>query len=92
MEQNDTSGPHPRTWRVNRRYIEYNGAPFIPIMGEFHFTRSPAAEWSRVLQKMKAAGINTVATYVFWNHHEERPGQLNLHSFPEKFWIIWWRI
>jgi hypothetical protein len=43
-------------------------------MGEFHYSRSPASSWAAELAKMKAAGIDIVASYVFWNHHEEVAG------------------
>jgi len=52
-----------------------DGKPWTPVMGEFHFTRYPAAEWREELLKMKAGGIDIVATYVFWIHHEEVEGQ-----------------
>lgn len=43
--------------------------------GEFHFARVPHQYWKQRLQMMKALGLNTVATYVFWNFHEETPGK-----------------
>ena len=46
-------------------------------MGEFHFSRVPADEWEEEILKMKAAGVNIVATYVFWIHHEEIEGQFD---------------
>jgi hypothetical protein len=58
-------------------------------MGEFHYTRYPENEWRAELLKMKAGGIDIVATYVFWIHHEEIEGQWNwsgnhsLHRFVE---------
>jgi hypothetical protein len=64
-----------------------NGKPWLPIMGEFHFSRYPASEWRTELLKMKAGGITAIATYVFWIHHEEIQGQFNwsgnknLHQF-----------
>ena len=36
---------------------------------------TPRAEWRDELLKMKAGGVDIVATYVFWIHHEERPGE-----------------
>ncbi len=56
-------------------YMGWNGKPFIPICGEFHYSRYPDADWEQELRKMKAAGINVVATYIFWNHHEEIEGE-----------------
>jgi beta-galactosidase GanA len=46
-------------------------------MGEFHYTRYPRAYWEEELRKIKAAGVQILATYVFWNHHEERAGEFN---------------
>ena len=50
------------------------GKPWYPVMGEFHYSRYPAAEWEIELRKMKALGVQVVATYVFWIHHEEEQG------------------
>ena len=50
------------------------GKPWYPVMGEFHYSRYPADEWEIELRKMKALGIQVVATYVFWIHHEEEQG------------------
>ena len=40
------------------------------ISGEIHYARVPEEEWERVLDTTKAAGVNCIATYVFWNLHE----------------------
>lgn len=55
----------------------YNGTSWMPVMGEFHFTRYPSEQWVRELRKMKAGGIDVVATYVFWIHHEEVEGEFD---------------
>lgn len=60
---------------INSQYLMRNGTPWLPVMGEFHYSRSPAASWEAELQKMKSAGVNIVASYVIWNHHEEMEGQ-----------------
>jgi beta-galactosidase len=62
---------------VNQDYIVSNGVPDIPIMGEFHFTRYPAEYWDESLKKIRVGGINTVATYIFWNIHEVVEGKFN---------------
>jgi hypothetical protein len=59
---------------VTSFYLERNGQPFIPVIGEFHFSRYPNQYWNEELQKMKAGGITTVATYIFWNMHEFKEG------------------
>jgi hypothetical protein len=60
---------------LDRRSLLLDGKPWTPVMGEFHYTRYPANEWLQELRKMKAGGIDIVATYVFWIHHEEIEGQ-----------------
>lgn len=42
--------------------------------GEMHYARIPKEYWRHRLQMLKAMGMNTVATYVFWNYHEIEPG------------------
>ena len=56
---------------VNRRYFEYNQKPWFPIMGEMHFSRCESQFWEESILKFKACGFDVIATYVFWNHHEE---------------------
>lgn len=63
--------------RADSRSLLLNGVRWTPVMGEFHYTRYPANEWKAELAKMKAGGIDIVATYVFWIHHEEIEGQWN---------------
>jgi hypothetical protein len=62
---------------TNSRYLTMNGQPWVPVMGEFHYSRYPESEWREELLKMKAGGIDIVATYVFWIHHEEVEGQFD---------------
>ena len=67
--------PDGHALSANSRYLMLDGKPWFPVMGEFHYTRYPAAEWERELLKMKAGGIRVVSTYVFWIHHEEIEGR-----------------
>ncbi|WP_081332903.1 beta-galactosidase [Eisenbergiella tayi] len=55
-------------------YMQKNEKPFFGISGEFHFSRMSDARWEDELIKMKMGGINVIATYVFWIHHEEEEG------------------
>ncbi|MGC1659337.1 MAG: beta-galactosidase [Candidatus Acidiferrales bacterium] len=54
-----------------------NSTPWLPVMGEFHFSRYPEAYWEEEILKMKAGGVQIVSTYVFWIHHEEIEGQFD---------------
>jgi hypothetical protein len=62
---------------VNNYFLSINKKPFIPVTGEFHFSRYPNQYWEEAIRKMKAGGIDIIATYVFWNMHEELEGQFN---------------
>ncbi|MBV5283047.1 MAG: beta-galactosidase [Paludibacter sp.] len=62
---------------LNSQYLSIGDKPVIPVMGEMHLTRVPRNYWEETLLKMKAAGVNVIAFYVFWNHHEEIEGQFN---------------
>ncbi len=59
---------------VNSFYLEKNGRPFFPVSGEFHYSRMDERRWEDELIKMRMGGVNTVSTYVFWNHVEEQEG------------------
>lgn len=59
---------------VNSGYLTKNGRPVLPIMGEFHFSRYAPEEWEEAILKMQAGGVQILATYVFWIHHEEQKG------------------
>ena len=56
---------------VTSLYLERKGRPWIGIMGEFHYFRYIREDWKKELLKMKAGGIELVATYVPWLCHEE---------------------
>lgn len=62
-------------YEVNNKYLMKNEEPMLPIMGEFHFSRWNPAEWEEAILKMRAGGVDIVATYIFWNHHEEIKGE-----------------
>lgn len=55
-------------------YMQKNERPFFGVSGEFHYSRMSDTRWEDELIKMKMCGINVVATYVFWIHHEEEEG------------------
>jgi hypothetical protein len=54
-----------------------NGKAFQFMAGELHFQRIPKEYWKDRLLKARAMGLNTIATYVFWNALEPEPGQWN---------------
>ena len=62
---------------INNHYLTMEENPTIPVTGEFHFSRYPNGHWNEAIKKIKAGGINVIATYVFWNMHEEHEGIFN---------------
>jgi len=54
-----------------------DGKPFQIISGDMHYAREPRQYWRDRMRKMKAMGLNTLTTYLFWNLHEPRPGQFD---------------
>ena len=74
---------------INSRYLSRNGIPFIPIAGEYHFSRDRRENWRGELQKMKQGGITMVSTYLFWIYHEETEGEFNFSGdFDIKEFIL----
>lgn len=62
------------TFKIADGNFIYDGKPIQIHSGEMHFARIPKAYWKQRLQMLRAMGMNAVATYVFWNHHEVSPG------------------
>ena len=62
------------TFQIKDGNFFYDEKPIQIHSGEMHFARVPKAYWRQRLQMIKAMGLNTVATYVFWNYHETAPG------------------
>lgn len=58
-------------------HFELDGKPYVIRSGELHYARVPHQLWRERLQQMRAMGLNTVTTYVFWNQHEMEPGRFN---------------
>ncbi|QKJ30183.1 beta-galactosidase [Mucilaginibacter mali] len=74
FKQGTNVDPKGQKFDLNNWYLRRGGKPVLPIMGEFHYSRYPRAEWEQALLQMKAAGIQVIALYNFWNHHEEEEG------------------
>jgi Glycosyl hydrolases family 35 len=64
-----------RDFRLGGKDFLLDGRPFRIMAGEIHYQRIPREYWVDRLMKVKAAGLNTVGTYFFWNALEPEPGQ-----------------
>lgn len=78
LAQNATAAaPATHTFGWKGEDFLLDGKPFVIRGGEMHFSRVPREHWRDRLRMMKAVGLNTVGTYLFWNLHEPRPGEFD---------------
>jgi len=59
------------------RFLRRDGKPWLPVMGEFHFSRCRPEFWEEELLKIQAGGVSIVSTYLIWIHHEEERGRFD---------------
>ena len=71
----DAKSPSGHVLGLNAQYLTLDGKPWLPVMGEMHYSRVPEAEWETEILKMKSAGVQIISTYLIWIHHEEVEGQ-----------------
>lgn len=72
LKQGTHLSPSGHSFSLNNLYYLKDGQPWYPVMGEIHYGRVPRADWEESILKMKASGVTVIATYVFWNYHEEK--------------------
>lgn len=72
--------PHAKTFEIKDGNFVVDGQPTRILSGEMHYPRIPHQYWRHRMKMLKALGLNTVATYVFWNAHEPQPGQWNFEG------------
>ena len=65
------------TFEVRSEQFLLDGKPFQIVSGEMHYPRVPRQYWRDRMRMMKAMGLNTLTTYVFWDLHEPKPGQFD---------------
>lgn len=58
-----------------------NGKPFQIRAGEIHPNRVPREHWRNRIQQAKAMGLNTIASYIFWNYHEPEEGKYDFTTW-----------
>lgn len=89
LKQGSHVSPSGHTFSLTSQYYTKDGQPWYPVMGEMHYARVPQTDWEESILKMKASGVTVIATYVFWNMHEEVEnvytwdGNRNLRHFLE---------
>lgn len=63
-------------FRVGEDDFEVDGRPVRLLSGALHYFRVHEEQWGHRLAMLRAMGLNCVETYVPWNLHEPRPGEL----------------
>ena len=54
-----------------------DGKPLLLYSGEIHYFRLPPARWEVHLRAARAAGLNTVSSYIPWIWHEPEEGRFD---------------
>lgn len=62
---------------IKNKKFYIDSKPFDIYSGAMHYFRTVPEYWEDRLTKLKAAGFNTVETYVCWNLHEKKPGEFD---------------
>lgn len=68
------------TFTVGDSAFLLDGKPFQIVSGEMHFARVPREYWPDRMKMAKAMGLNTIATYIFWNYQEPEKGSFNFEG------------
>ena len=71
----------------DHRAITIDGKRTLVLAGAMHYPRSTPSMWPELMRKTKAAGLNTVETYVFWNLHERQRG---VYDFSGRLDLLHW--
>ncbi|HEY1686726.1 MAG TPA: beta-galactosidase [Tepidisphaeraceae bacterium] len=76
-----SSKSHDSTIHYDNQCLTINGHDMVIFSGAFHYFRCPQGLWPERFAKIKAAGFNTVETYIPWNLCEpQMPAGLNDYS------------
>ncbi|WP_448097401.1 glycoside hydrolase family 35 protein [Luteibacter yeojuensis] len=70
----------PHAFGFGRRRFLLDGREFRIHSGEMHPARIAKEHWRHRIRMARAMGLNTVALYVMWNHHEREPGQFDFET------------
>ena len=74
MRGSDDKG---NTLDIGNCFLRMNGSPWFAVCGEAHFSRINEKLWEDEIIKMKLGGLNIIASYIFWIHHEEIEGEFD---------------
>jgi beta-galactosidase len=64
-------------FEISQNDFLLDGKKLVIVSGEMHYPRVPRVYWRDRMRKMRAMGLNTLTTYVFWNAHEATRGRFD---------------
>ena len=70
----------PHAFGFGQRRFLLDGREFRIHSGEMHPARIAREQWRHRIRMARAMGLNTIALYVMWNHHEREPGVFDFES------------
>lgn len=78
----------PYNVSYDNRAIKINGERVLLQSGSIHYTRSTPDMWPDLFASSRAAGLNMMETYVFWNYHEVTRGQYDFSTESHNFTLF----
>ncbi len=67
----------PGTFEIGKNTFLLNGKPTVLKAAEIHYPRIPEPYWEQRIEMCKALGMNSICIYIFWNLHEQKPGEFD---------------
>ncbi|NPV65963.1 MAG: hypothetical protein HPY64_02320 [Anaerolineae bacterium] len=71
---------------INAKRVWVGEQPHALLSGEVHYWRMNPRLWPEVLRRVREMGLEGVASYVCWEHHEIAPGRFDFRgeTAPER--------
>lgn len=74
---------HPNIIRYDHHGFFIDSKRVYIFSAGFHYFRTTQGLWNDRLNKIKAAGFNTIETYIPWNYSEQKQGQADFKELDQ---------
>jgi hypothetical protein len=65
---------------INKKQLWVEDKPFSLLSGEIHYWRLNPHYWRDALRRARDMGLEIIATYICWEHHEIAEDQFDFHG------------